>query len=48
MSRDMRWFLAVTVTLVVLAVIGAVVYGGTVLLLFGPSWLAALRARRRV
>jgi putative peptidoglycan lipid II flippase len=35
------------VTLGVLAVIGAVVYGGTILLLFGSSWLAAFRARRR-
>ena len=36
------------VTLGVLAVIGAVFYGGTILLLFGPGWLAAFRARRRV
>jgi len=34
-------------TLGVLAVIGTVFYGGTVLLLFGPGWLAAFRARRR-
>jgi putative peptidoglycan lipid II flippase len=34
-------------TLAVLAVIGAVVYGGIVLVLFGPKWLAALRARKR-
>ncbi len=32
-------------TLGVLTVIGAVIYGGTVLLLFGPGWLAAFRAR---
>lgn len=31
----------------VLAVLGAVVYGGIVLLLFGSGWLAAFRARRR-
>ena len=35
------------VTLGALALIGAVFYGGTVLLLFGPGWLAAFRARRR-
>ena len=34
-------------TLAVLAVVGAVVYGGVVLALFGPRWLAALRARKR-
>ena len=34
-------------TLGVLSVIGAVIYGGTVLLLFGPDWLAAFRARQR-
>jgi putative peptidoglycan lipid II flippase len=33
--------------LAVLAVVGAVVYGGVVLALFGPRWLAALRARKR-
>jgi putative peptidoglycan lipid II flippase len=35
-------------TLAVLAVIGAVVYGGIVLTLFGPRWLSALRARKRL
>jgi putative peptidoglycan lipid II flippase len=34
-------------TLAVLAVIGAIVYSGVVLALFGPRWLAALRARKR-
>src|SRR5262249_44402894 len=34
-------------TLAVLAAIGAVVYGGIVLALFGPRWLSALRARKR-
>jgi putative peptidoglycan lipid II flippase len=34
-------------TLVVLAVIGLVVYGGMVLALFGRQWLAILRARPR-
>ena len=33
-------------TLAVLAVIGGVVYGGVVLALFGPKWLAVLRARK--
>jgi putative peptidoglycan lipid II flippase len=33
-------------TLAVLAVIGAVVYGGIVLALFGRQWLATLRARK--
>ena len=33
-------------TLAVLAVIGAVVYGATVLALFGRQWLTALRARK--
>jgi putative peptidoglycan lipid II flippase len=33
-------------TLAVLAVIGAVVYGAIVLALFGPQWLASLRARK--
>ena len=33
-------------TLTVLAVIGALVYGGAVIALFGPQWLAALRRRR--
>ncbi len=34
-------------TLAVLAAIGAVFYGGTILILFGPSWVTAFRARRR-
>jgi putative peptidoglycan lipid II flippase len=34
-------------TLGIVGAIGAVVYGGTVLLLFGPGWLAAFRARQR-
>jgi len=33
-------------TLAVLVAIGAVVYGGVVLALFGPQWLASLRARK--
>jgi putative peptidoglycan lipid II flippase len=35
-------------TLALLAVIGAVVYGGIVLALFGKEWLATFRRRRRV
>jgi hypothetical protein len=31
----------------VLAVIGAVVYGGLVLALFGRQWLATLQAQKR-
>ena len=34
-------------TLALLAAIGAVIYGGIVLILFGRGWLAAFRARRR-
>jgi len=34
-------------TLAVLALIGAIVYGGIVLALFGRGWLAMLRARKR-
>lgn len=34
-------------TLTVLAVIGALVYGGAVIALFGRQWLAALRRRRK-
>ena len=34
-------------TLALLAAIGGGVYGGIVLALFGPRWLAAFRARRR-
>jgi putative peptidoglycan lipid II flippase len=34
------------ITLAVLALIGAVVYGATVLALFGRQWLTALRARK--
>ena len=34
-------------TLAVLAVIGAVVYGGLVLALFGRQWLATLQAQKR-
>jgi putative peptidoglycan lipid II flippase len=34
-------------TLALIAAIGVVVYGGIVLVLFGPAWLAAFRARRR-
>ena len=34
-------------TLALIATIGCVVYGGIVLVLFGPAWLAAFRARRR-
>jgi len=34
-------------TLALIAAIGGVVYGGIVLALFGPAWLAAFRARRR-
>jgi uncharacterized integral membrane protein len=33
-------------TLAVLAVIGAAVYGGLVLALFGKAWLARLRRRK--
>jgi putative peptidoglycan lipid II flippase len=33
-------------TLTLLALIGALVYGGTVVALFGPQWLAELRRRR--
>src|SRR5262249_61592304 len=33
-------------TLAALAAIGALVYGATVLVLFGPQWLASLRARK--
>jgi putative peptidoglycan lipid II flippase len=33
--------------LAALAAIGAIFYGGTILLLFGPGWLTAFRARRR-
>jgi hypothetical protein len=32
-------------TLAVLAVVGAIVYGGVVLALFGSDWLARLRRR---
>jgi putative peptidoglycan lipid II flippase len=35
-------------TLALLALIGAIVYGGLVLLLFGREWLATFRRRRRV
>jgi hypothetical protein len=34
-------------TLALLAGIGAVVYGGAVLVLFGKQWLAAFRRRQR-
>jgi hypothetical protein len=34
-------------TLAVLAGIGALVYGGAVLAVFGPQWLAAWRRRAR-
>jgi hypothetical protein len=34
-------------TLAVLALIGALVYGGIVLALFGREWLAMLRRRKR-
>jgi len=34
-------------TLALIAAIGGVVYGGIVMVLFGPAWLAAFRARRR-
>jgi putative peptidoglycan lipid II flippase len=33
--------------LALLAAIGSVVYGGIVMMLFGPRWLEAFRARRR-
>jgi putative peptidoglycan lipid II flippase len=33
--------------LAVLGAIGAAVYGGTILVLFGPGWLEAFRAKRR-
>ena len=35
-------------TLVALALLGALVYGGALVLLFGREWLAALRGRRRL
>jgi putative peptidoglycan lipid II flippase len=35
------------VTLAVLAIIGLLVYGGVVILLFGRQWLAAFRGRKR-
>jgi hypothetical protein len=35
-------------TLAVLAAVGALVYGGMVLALFGPQWLAAWRRRPRL
>jgi len=35
-------------TLAVLAAAGALVYGGMVLALFGPQWLAAWRRRPRL
>jgi putative peptidoglycan lipid II flippase len=34
-------------TLALIVAIGGAVYGGIVLVLFGPAWLAAFRARRR-
>ena len=34
-------------TLAALALLGALVYGGALALLFGREWLAAFRGRRR-
>jgi putative peptidoglycan lipid II flippase len=36
------------VALLVLGMLGVVIYGGAVALMFGPRWLTALRRRRRV
>ena len=46
-DRLLRIVLPVVVlTLVILAALGAAVYGGIVLALFGRGWLKAFRARR--
>jgi hypothetical protein len=42
-AASARWADAATLT--TLALIGALIYGGMLLALFGPRWRAALRAR---